>query len=252
MGNDPTRRFSNRVKDYVRWRPGYPAAALHVLEKEAGLVPGSIIADIGSGAGISTELFLKHGNTVYAVEPNPEMRQAAEASLMKRPNFYSVNGKAEATGLKDGSVDWVVAAQAFHWFDPVTTRREFARILKPGGQAVLMWNTRRCAATSFLRDYESLLQRHGTDYQEAGHRRVSEELLGDFFHSFQKRSVYNEQALDFEGLKGRLLSSSYTPVMGDPRFEPMIEELARIFQERHENGQVRFEYDTEIFFGMIQ
>ena len=124
MEPDPTRRFSNRVDDYVRYRPHYPPGVLDRLREGIALTPRTVIADVGSGTGISTELFLQNGNTVFAIEPNPEMRAAAERLLGGRPNFHSVRGTAEATTLPDGSVDCVVAAQAFHWFDPEKTRVE--------------------------------------------------------------------------------------------------------------------------------
>ena len=139
---DPTRRFTNRVANYARYRPGYPPAVLTCLRDECGLSPGSTVADVGSGTGILTELFLANGNHVYAVEPNEAMRQAAELSLAHYPGFTSVDGRAEATTLADDSVDFVTAGQAFHWFDAAASRVEFNRILRPGGYTALVWNAR--------------------------------------------------------------------------------------------------------------
>lgn len=248
---DSTRRFSNRVDDYVRYRPGYPHSIIALLEKEAGLTASSVIADIGSGTGISTELFLKHGNTVYAVEPNDEMRKAAESLLQKYAQFHSVVGTAEATTLEDQSIAFIVSAQAFHWFDPMETKREFRRILRPDGWIVLMWNTRRTSSTPFHAAYEALVQQYGTDYQLVKHVNINEDALRAFLGAYQKRVLFNEQVLDFEGLKGRLLSSSYTPREGDPRYKPMLEQLARIFNQYEENGHVRIEYETEIYFSRV-
>jgi SAM-dependent methyltransferase len=248
---DPTGRFSDRVENYVRYRPGYPEGVLQVLREETGLAPTSVIADIGSGTGISSELFLRDGNPVFGVEPNQAMREAAEALLQRYPHFHSVAGTAEATTLPGHSVDYVLAGQAFHWFDPQRAGEEFARILRPGGWVVLLWNSRRTDSTPFLRAYESLLQRYGTDYREVKHRNVGPEMLRAAFAGgrYELRRLYNEQRFDFYGLKGRLLSSSYTPTEEHPGYRPMLEELERIFRQYEEDGTIRFEYDTEIYFG---
>lgn len=248
----PTQRFSDRVEDYVRYRPGYPRAILDVLHHETGLTPEWVVADIGSGTGISARLFLENGNPVVGVEPNREMRHAAEALLGEWPGFRSVDGTAEDTGLGPASVDLVAVAQAFHWFDPAAAGREFARILRPDGWVVLVWNTRRTGSNEFLRDYEQLLVRHGTDYAAVRHDRIDAAVLERFFGGLYSRAtVDNEQLLDLDGLKGRVLSSSYTPKSDDPRRAPLLDDLDRLFEEHEEGGQVRIEYDTEVYFGRL-
>ena len=247
---DATARFSDRVADYVRYRPGYPGEVIRVLRDETGLAPEHVIADVGSGTGISSTLFLENGNTVFGVEPNAEMRAAAEALLGGHPRFHSIAGTAEETTLADGSVDYVVAGQAFHWFDVPRAREEFRRIVRPGGWMVLLWNARRTESTPFLRAYEALLHEHGTDYAAVNHENISDETLREFFGgAYTARTAYNEQVFDFEGLKGRLLSSSYAPGAGHPGHEPMMRALARIFAEHQEGGRVVWEYDTRMFFG---
>ena len=249
---DATRRFSDRVANYVRYRPGYPPAVLEVLRAGAGLMPGHTVADIGSGTGISSRLFLEHGHVVFAVEPNAEMRAAAEAELGGRPGFHSVAGSAEATTLADASVDLVAAGQAFHWFDPPRARAEFRRILRPGGFVALIWNTRRTETTAFLRGYEALLHRHGTDYAQVNHENVSNQVLAAFFGGpYVRRAVYNEQVFDFTALRGRLLSSSYAPNEDHPGYPAMLAALERLFAEHAREGTVRFEYDTEIYTGRL-
>jgi SAM-dependent methyltransferase len=247
---NPTGRFSSRVENYVRYRPGYPSDVLRLLTEEAGFSPQAIVADIGSGTGISTKLFLDHGNTVYAVEPNDAMRAAAETLLRGEPRFHSVNGTAEETTLPAHGIDYIVAGQAFHWFDVEGTRREFLRILRPGGWVVLMWNTRKTDTTPFLRGYEKLLLDFGTDYQEVNHANVSPEVLKRFFGTTPRyRALPNEQIFDLAGLTGRLLSSSYVPGEDDPRHGPMLAALAQLFAAHEQGGHVRFEYDTELYFG---
>ena len=170
---DSTQRFSSRVDNYVRYRPGYPPEVLELLRTECGLSPSSIVADIASGTGILTRMLLENGNRVFGVEPNPEMRRAGEQFLTRYPGFTSVAGSAEATMLDDHSVDIITAAQAAHWFERERARREFVRILVPGGWTVLLWNERDTDATPFLREYEQLLLTYGTDYKEVRHEHTT-------------------------------------------------------------------------------
>lgn len=252
--DDPTRRFSSRVDNYVRYRPGYPGQVLRTLIDDCGLVPTSAVADVGSGTGALARLFLDHGNPVFGVEPNPEMRAAAERLLTGYSNFSSVAARAEATGLAGHSVDFVTAGQAFHWFDRDAARAECARILRPQGWVVLVWNEREARATPFLEAYEALLERFGADYAQVDYtrRRVTYEALRRFYGaSFKSRSFPNQQEFDFEGAKGRLLSSSYTPEPGDDRFEPMLAALRTIFEEHAVRGQVRFLYATRMYYGRL-
>ncbi len=215
---DPTQRFSARVENYVRYRPGYPARVLELLRGRYGLTWNSEVADIGSGTGTVARMFLENGNRVFGVEPNAEMRRAGERLLAGFPRFTSVATTAEKTTLLDRSVDFVAAGQAFHWFDPGLTRREFERILRPQGLVVLVWNARRKERTGFLETYERLLETHGTDYAEVNHgRRGSPEEVRDFFAPMpvEAWTFENAQRLDLAGLKGRVLSSSYVPAEGE-------------------------------------
>ena len=250
--SNATSRFSDRVENYVRYRPGYPQDAVHALKSECGLQPSHGIADIASGTGIWTRMLLENGNSVFGVEPNAEMRQAGEAFLAEFPRFCSVEGKAEATTLLDRSVDFVTAAQAAHWFDRPRARREFVRILKPGGWLVLLWNERLINSTPFLRAYEELLLEFGTDYQEIRHERTTESV-NEFFDPapYQERVFPMRQEFDYEGLQGRLLSSSYAPGAGHAKHEPMVRELRRIFSQHASNGRVGFEYKTRVYFGQM-
>ncbi len=252
---DSTHRFSNRVKNYVLYRPHYPPGVVDILAAKAGLLPRSMVADVGSGTGILSRLFLDNGNEVFAVEPNREMREAAEADLEGRAGFHSVDGRAEATGLPSSSVDFVVAGQAFHWFERGEARDEFARILVPQGWVALIWNRRLADATPFARDYEELLLTFGTDYREVGHRNtVTAEDLAPFFgnEDFFSEHLPNEQVFDWPGLRGRLLSSSYVPAPGEARHEAMIDALDALFERYQRDGAVRFVYSTEIYLGRLQ
>jgi ubiquinone/menaquinone biosynthesis C-methylase UbiE len=247
-----TTRFSDRVENYVRYRPGYPPEIIEMLRTECGLQPRHSIADIASGTGIFTRLLLENGNTVYAVEPNTEMRDAASQQLKEYPQVVAVAGAAEATTLASASVDFVTAAQAAHWFDLPRARAEFVRILKPAGWCVLIWNERRTSSTPFLREYEQLLLNYGTDYKEVRHEKTTA-TINNFFAPtpFEERVFSLTQRFDFDGLAGRLLSSSYAPLEEHPQHAPMMKELARIYDAHAKENRVAFEYDTRVFYGRL-
>ena len=202
-------RFTSRVETYAKYRPGYPVEIVDLLQRECGLTADSVVADIGSGTGKLAELFLANGNVVFGVEPNVSMRAVAEKIFQDQPGFRSIDGSAEATTLPESSVDLITAGQAFHWFDPVKTRPEWVRILKPGGWAVLVWNARELQATPFLNDYEEMMLAFGTDYKDVRHENA-EAMIEGFFapDKFTMRSFPNAQTFDFDGLRGRVHSSS--------------------------------------------
>ena len=250
---DPTQRFSDRVGNYVKYRPGYPAAVIDTLRTDCQLTGASVVADVGSGTGILTELFLKNGARVFGVEPNREMREAGERLLRGYPRFTSIAATAEATTLPAHSVDFVAAGQAFHWFDRRQARQEFRRILKPQGWVVLVWNKRRTEATPFLEAYEKLLLTYAIDYQTVTHRLITDEVIAAFFRPgvFKLKVFESSRLQDFEGCKGGLLSASYTPQAGHPNYEPMLAELRSIFEAHQVNGMVPFEYDTKMYYGQL-
>jgi len=249
----PTQRFSNRVENYIKYRPGYPADVIDLLVAECGLTESASVADIGSGTGILTEMFLKRGYTVHGIEPNPDMRAAGERLLANYEQFHSVSGTAEITHLESQSVVLVTAAQAFHWFDPEKARREFQRILKPKGWVALIWNDRETDTTAFLRNYENLLLRYSIDYEKINHRNVDENAIGRFFNpnSFFRRTFANLQHHDFIGLKGRLLSSSYIPTEGHGQYQPLMDELHTLFDQHQVDGRVTIEYITRVHYGRL-
>jgi SAM-dependent methyltransferase len=250
--SNATTRFSDRVENYVRYRPGYPPEALQALQAECGLTPAHIVADIASGTGIWTRTLLENGNPVFGVEPNPEMREAGERLLASFPNFTSVAGTAEATTLASESVDFATAAQAAHWFDREHASREFIRILKPGGWLALVWNERVTDSTPFLRDYENLLLTYGTDYQDIRHERTTAEV-NQFFDPapFHERVFDLRQEFDYAGIEGRLLSSSYAPGPEYAQHAPMLRELRRIFDAHAVDGRAAFDYKTRLYFGRL-
>lgn len=247
-----TERFSNRVDNYVKYRPHYPVAIIPYLAAEARLTQQSVVADIGSGTGISAEPFLDNGNVVYAVEPNKEMREAAEKLLQRYPNFRSITGTAERTTLPSRSADLIVAGQAFHWFNQEAAGEEFRRIAKENACGVLMWNFRQMN-TPFEQAYENLLHQHGIDYKDMKHRNVGPAQLGIFFAAgtFREKTFQNVQRFDFPALKGLLSSSSYMPDKTHSGYTAMVKDLEDIFEKYQENGMVLFRYETKLYTGLI-
>jgi len=248
-----TQRFTDRVADYVRFRPDYPVELIGFLHGPCAISPSALVADIGAGTGISSKLLLDAGHPVVAVEPNAAMRAAADAWLGAIPGYRSVAGTAEATTLDPASVGLVTAAQAFHWFDPERTRREFARVLEPGGAVALFWNSRQLDGSAFLRGYEALLRRYCPDYATVAESYPSDERMAAWFGAgLRHRAIFpHAQRLDFEALRGRHLSSSFVPKEGHPDHAPMMEALRELFERDSEAGQVVFAYDTRVFVGGV-
>ncbi len=249
---NPIARFSDRAEDYARYRPHYSPDVVKALQQACGLRPEHIIADVGCGTGMLAEIFLDNGNPVIGVEPNREMRLAGEKYLAAYPNFSMVEGSAEATTLPAASVEFVVAGQAFHWFRPREARVEFARILKPGGWAVLVWHDRDSQSTPFLHAYEAFVRQHSTDYDRVTHKLINYATLQHFFgpHEMQRIQQHNLQRLDFDGLRGRLLSSSYIPKSGE-KYDAMIAALPELFSTHAVDGHVVLEYETKIYYGHL-
>ncbi|SFE97727.1 Methyltransferase domain-containing protein [Paenibacillus catalpae] len=250
---DSKERFSSRVDQYVKYRPSYSDEVIQYLYETVGFRPESVIADVGAGTGIFTKLLLEQGSNVIAVEPNADMRQAAVEQLNGNPNFHAASGSAEETGLTDHSVDFIVCAQSFHWFDRTAAKAEFRRILKPGGKAVLIWNSRLTTGTPFLEGYDRLLRTYGIEYEKVGHKNISQDSLIPFFKDggLHKAIFPLIQPLNFEQLSGRMSSSSYVPLPGHPNYEPLMKELQQLFDATEQNGQISFDYETEIYWGEI-
>lgn len=250
---DIKQSFSNRVKDYVKYRPTYPSDAIDYLYDIVKIDNNSSVADIGAGTGKFSKLLVERGTNVIAVEPNHEMRKASEQILGHESNFRAVAGFAESTGLPNNSVDFITCAQAFHWFDRTATKMEFNRILKERGKVILVWNTRQTKGTPFLEGLEQLLLNYGIDYSEVNHKNISEDELQLFFkENTMEKSVFKiQQLFYFEGLRGRVMSSSYTPMPKHPNYGPMMEKLKKLFNRYEKNGKVSYLYETDLYWGEI-
>jgi len=263
---DPTKRFSERVNDYVKYRPSYPLESLAVVRKE--LADAKVIADIGSGTGIFSELLLKViydgevpaktsiKKNLIGIEPNKEMREAGETMLkpwIEVGAFQSLDATAEQTTLPDHSVDVISVAQAFHWFRPKESHIEFNRILKPGGLVILIWNERLVSQinSEFMIEHEVLMKKYAAEYEKVHYKNLVDETRFNMFFTggFKIHSCDNHQLFDLEGLKGRVESSSYCPAKGDPNYDPLIKGLESLFEKNQKDGKIRFDYTTNLYYG---
>jgi SAM-dependent methyltransferase len=249
-----TERFSDRVEDYVRYRPSYPVEVIRTLERKASVAPDRTrVVDLGCGTGISAACFLREGYTVTGVEPNADMRAAAETTLGGSPRFRIVAGRAEDVPLPDSCCELIVAAQAFHWFDAPAARSEMRRLLVDDGVLALLWNERRTDASAFLRAYDSILRRYATDYARVAQTYRSDADIAGFFGpaGCARRVFPFHQDFDLAALTGRAMSSSYVPKPGQSGHDGLVRALTEAF-ERHSVGHmVRFEYDTRLYFGRL-
>jgi ubiquinone/menaquinone biosynthesis C-methylase UbiE len=245
-----TTRFSDRVSDYRKFRPHYPNDIVIFLQDSYGITPQDIVADIGAGTGISSRLFLENGYKVLAVEPNAAMRKAAVDDLRDFEKFSAIQGTAEHTSLPDGTVNIIVAAQAFHWFDVTETRKEFSRILMANGLVVLIWNE-RLTNSAFEAEYDTFIVRHAIDYVKVDHRNIDYAQIKSFFapHPCALKVFSNHQDFDFGGLKGRLLSSSYMPQAGSEGYSEMIADLKLLFDRHCQQNAIRINYNSNVYVG---
>lgn len=249
---DSTSRFSDRVENYIKYRPSYPSELVDFLEQNGHLSRGAVIADIGSGTGKLSEVFLEQGFPIIGIEPNRDMRLAAESLLIDYSKFESVDGTAETTGLPKSSCDLIICGQAFHWFNIPQTRQEWQRILAPSGKVALIWNERD-THSPFLADYEKFLHIHARSYQEVNHRNIETSTIESFFtpHPIEVKEFSNHQLFEFPALLGRYMSSSYAYTSGDAEFDDAVKALRTLFDLHQDQDRVRFEYQTRVYIGQL-
>lgn len=248
-----TERFSGRVDHYVKHRPGYPKELMDFIYDEVGLSANAFVADIGAGTGIFTKLLLERGSRVYAVEPNQEMADAAYTALNQYETYYPVYGTAEDTTLSDASMDYVTCAQSFHWFDRGACKKEFHRILRPGGKALLVWYKMFSEGSDFTKAYEKLHYDFSSSRRTVDLRNIGDKELIAFFKdgNFGRKYCNYTHKLDFEGLKGREFSSSHAPLLNDENYTKMLKELEKLFITFESDGEVEFLYRAELYYGAV-
>jgi ubiquinone/menaquinone biosynthesis C-methylase UbiE len=256
---DSKQRFNSRVDAYREFRPRYPVEVIDLLQQQCGLTPVSVIADIGAGTGMLAELFLQYGNSVFAVEPNRAMRSACEDLHSQYPKLTCIDGSADSTTLPDHCAHFVTVGQALHWFHLPQARAEFVRILQPGGWCAVIYNERRTGGDPLHDGYERILREFGIDYESVRSKYPQQQELTDFFQSsntappaMQQSSFLNMLQLDRAGLVGRIISSSYMPELGHPRYPAMQRQIEELFAQCQETSHVRLEYECVITYGRLQ
>jgi SAM-dependent methyltransferase len=245
----PTQRFSDRVENYARFRPGYPEAFIRFLIE---LLPApATVADIGSGTGILSRQLLQAGYAVLAIEPNTPMRLEAERQLANEAHFHSLAGTAEATTLSDRVVQAVTCAQSFHWFERKRCRVEFERILQAPKLVLLIWNER--ITKGMMADYDRMLEESAPEYSTVGRHTVTEADIAEFFAPgrFDLNSFPHSQWLDRESFIGRVLSSSYTPNVGQAGHGVFVEKIVAFFECHANAGRIEFPYQTRVYTGQL-
>lgn len=250
---NPTGRFTGRVEAYRRYRSRYPREIIPLLCEKCGLTPDSVVADIGAGTGMLSELFLENGNRVFAVEPNAEMRAACEELTAKFPQLTCVDGTAEHTHLADDSVDLIAVGRAFHWFDHDKCRPEFERILQSRGWAVLAGLGPRRGKEPVQDEYQAILREHGIDYSRLHDRYNVKESVKRFFEGgvLQEAEFPGAEELTYEGLEGHTLSLSVTPKPDHPGFPAMQAALKSYFEKYQHDGKMRLPMNCHIYMGQL-
>jgi len=251
MGEDSARRFDRRAASYARARPGYPEELLDHLFEKGVLEAGFQVADVGSGTGIFSKMLMDRRLTVYAIEPNEEMRREAERALGAKPGFRSIDGRAESTTLDNGSVDAVCAAQSFHWFDPPRARKEFQRILKPKRFVVLVWNQREVSKGSFVEDYDGIIGRYSSEHGEIDSRKNEPERIfqGSRYDRIELR---HSKEYDLPTLLEYAISVSHLPGPWDPSYVDFSNEVREVFERHQISGKISWTMRATCCYGRLK
>jgi SAM-dependent methyltransferase len=245
-------RFTGRVEEYAKYRPGYPEQIISLLDNKIDFDEAKDVADVGCGTGRLSRLFLNNGNLVFGVEPNEEMRLMSENLLSKFINFISVDGTAEVTNLATSSVDVITVGQAFHWFDLKKTKKEFKRLLRKDGYVVIVWNE-RTNSSRLMKAVNNILNSLNQEHEEAEKNLVDKKLLNTFYgvEKVGSSTIPNYQMLDLAGLKGRIQSISYVPESGIEN-KKIMNEIKDVFEKHNNGGFVKIEYTTRVYYGKLK
>jgi len=250
---DNSEKFTGKAPVYNKYRPDYPDEYIDYLAEYNSLGPQSVIADIGSGTGILSKQLLEKGLRVVCVEPNGDMRNAAETELKDYPGFTSINGTAEHTGLAGNSADLITAAQAFHWFDKDLFKAECKRVLKEGANVALVWNSRE-ESSPFVRENAEIMKRFCPLFKGfSGGIDEDKDMFEAFFRngSYEFRVFRNDLSYDFDGYIGRTLSASYAPKEGSPDYKDFIAALANLYERYSKGGTVSMPNITRSYIGRV-
>jgi SAM-dependent methyltransferase len=193
-------RFTNRVAAYITSRPGYPDSGIDWIIEQSHISTNSIIADIGAGTGISSKYFTEKGYKVFGIEPNEAMRQAS-ITYVNHPRYEAIAGDDTNTGLAENSVDLIISAQAFHWFDSQKFKKECARILKPLGHVAILWND-RTEDDHLQKAYTKLIDDFNIDYYKVSQLNFEDQHLKEFYfpEKMTKKNVFERPKIKLRGV----------------------------------------------------
>lgn len=250
--NNNTDKFTDKASNYQSFRPSYPTELINYLYTRVGLSEKNTIADIGSGTGLFSAPLLQHGSTVYAVEPNTDMREAANTHLAQYPRFHSIAASAEHTGLPSQSIDFITVAQAFHWFDQLAFKAECQRLLKPNGKVILIWNGRDFSHPVIQAEYE-LRQKYSSKQSKEDPSRFAKDWTAFFTDGIcEYKTCRNDQLLSKEAFIGLTLSRSWAPTEQETaKYQEFITELTAIFERYQENQHIIFPQLTQCYVGTV-
>ena len=249
---DNTIKFTGKAAVYAKARPNYAMEFIEYLYNDVGMNSSSVIADIGSGTGILSKALLEKGSVVYCVEPNNDMRETAENNLSNFSNFHSVRGKAENTTLRAGSVDFIVVAQAFHWFDVESFRVECQRILKPNGKVILVWNT-RVNTSELVKENALICKKYCPNFVgfSGGDEHKDDNIASFFKEDFEDRRFSNDLQFDKIKFVERCLSASYSLKETDSDYKSYISELEALFEKYSVNDILTMPNETTAYIGQV-
>lgn len=244
---NPLGRFSDRAGDYVKYRPTYPAAAIDAVLARLGEPSQLTAADIGAGTGIASRLLAERGVRVLAIEPNAEMRQAAQI----HPLVEWKEATSEATTLPESSVDLVTCFQSFHWFNPVLTLPEFRRIRPPSGRLAVVCNLRDIADEFTLLYTQTVKAASNNHPAEKRDRSIEPLLKSSDFTNIQSCDFVHKQDVDLQGPIGRATSASYIPKSG-PQLQQIISDLTELYETHCGNKSfVSLVYKTRVYLAEL-
>ena len=247
---DTSKLFDGYAKDYAAGRPDYAMELIECMYGKHGISKDSVIADIGSGTGKFARHLIERGSEVFCVEPNDDMRQTAERELSEFPNFHSVKGDAEMSGLPDQSVDFITTAQAFHWFNVERFREECRRILRPGGKVFLIWNMRD-ESELLNSEMRGIYEKYCPDFRgfNGGIKKDDERIKAFFKNGYEYISFDHPLFLDRDTFIARSLSGSYSLKEGDKDFGVYMSEIKAVFEKNCVNGMALIANQSVAYFG---
>ena len=247
--------FDDVATIYEKYRPSYPEEYINYLISKCNLNKNSVVADIGAGTGIFTKQLLDKNLKVIAVEPNNKMRKVLEEKLSGNKNFTSTNGTDKNTNLKENSIDLITVAQAFHWFDIQSFRKECKRILKPNGKICIIWN-KLDTNDIIVKEEKNIDYTYTNQFKEINNilqDEKREQLIKEFFSNstYKCKITENNQIYNKETFIGVNLSKSYSLRKEDKNYNKYIQAFKDLFDKYSKNGNLTIKNNTFAYLGSL-